>query len=298
MNKNNLYYKKYIKYKSKYLNLSKKNIQNQYAGDLNELNQYLKEASDIFKIVDFYGKKDDIEFFITGSVAVLYYYMDFHKKYYNILSEEEKYFMNSMSDKLIPNDLDFNWLIEDTAGIPIFADISDIIQSRTDKPVVITVGEKFTPESLLTTNPIPLFVPKPLSIRVPEISNVEGLTCEDKTDLLVIGSHYSRIPVPANSIFYKCQDKISKFDKIDFLGINGSLKYTYMMYNKIRVRLPSIRDLFTKYNSHKRERDKDKIYFIKFYYGTIRHIKEKEKEEKEEKEKEKEKIELSEPIVE
>jgi len=108
MNEQNLYLKKYKKYKEKYLNL-KQTIINQRGGNLCGLREYLKEASEIFKIVDEYGRDDGISFFITGSVAVLFYFVDYYTKNAHLLTEGEIKSFNNASKYIVPNDLDIFW---------------------------------------------------------------------------------------------------------------------------------------------------------------------------------------------
>ena len=100
MNKN--YFYKYKKYKLKYQNLLK-----QKAGSIDELRDYLREASEIFQIVNHYGIADGINFFITGSVAVLFYFIDFYDKYSHLLTDSEVKSFNDICKHIKPNDFGY-----------------------------------------------------------------------------------------------------------------------------------------------------------------------------------------------
>lgn len=274
MNKDSLHFYKYKKYKEKYLNLLKQTNLNQHGGDLNELRQCLKEASKIFKIVNEYGEKDGIEFFITGSVAFLFYFVDFYNKNSDSFTEHELKYFNDITKFILPNDLDIFWT--EFLGINyelFYTEVSDFIGKKMKRKIDVTVGEEIS-KPILTepiispekTSILPSsFAPPPLlSLSLDSLRNKKNMTCIGNDDLFVIGSHYSKVPIPNDPTFYKCIDKTSKYNKIDFYKLKTNVKCTNIFYEDSIVRILGINDLIYLYKNSDREKDDIKISILEY----------------------------------
>lgn len=269
MDKENLYFYKYKKYKEKYLNLLKQTTLNQHGGDLNVLRQCLKEASEIFKIVDEYGQKDNVAFFITGSVAFLFYFIDYYNKNSDSFTENELKSFNDVTEVLLPNDLDIFWAELHGSGYELFyTEVSDFINEKMKRKIDVRVGEEISKPILVvsTVTPTkPSFAPPPLFRLSPDVmKNDENLTCVGNDDLFVVGSHYSKIPIPNDPTFYKCIDKTSKYNKIDFDKLKTNVKCTNILYEDSIVRILGINDLIYLYKSSLREKDNIKISILEY----------------------------------
>ena len=263
---NNIYYYKYKKYKLKYKNLVK-----QTGGSLDDLRECLREASKIFQIVDIYGKQDGINFFISGSTAVLYYVIDFYNKYSHTFKEQLVKQYIDICQNLMPNDLDFFW-----AEHPILPSSNyELFNTQVNKILKNSMKEQshsVTPDissmpKISSTRPSCLTISKPLDERD---SNDENLSCIGNEKLFVIGSHYSKIPIPDDSTFFKCDDKISKFKKIDFSVLKSNVNITTIQYEGKDIRILGINDLLQEYKSRRRgEIDKYKIQILDFINKKI-----------------------------
>ena len=270
MNKN--YFYKYKKYKLKYQNLLK-----QKAGSIDELRDYLREASEIFQIVNHYGEEDSIKFFITGSVGVLFYFIDFYDKYSHLLSDSEVKFIDDVCEYIKPNDLDIFWAELPPSSYELFdSKVFDIL-SRTKMDV--RVGQQLSSSDSVKSSETATFRPglisRPASLSGPlslsgspstlkissatRVHNEENLKCIGNNELLVIGSHYSKVPVPDDSTFYKCIDKISRFTKIDFDRFKSNVNTTYITYGGMKIRILGINDLLGAYTTSYRDKDDVKI---------------------------------------
>jgi hypothetical protein len=266
MQTNKNFFYKYQKYKLKYQNLLK-----QKAGSIDELRDCLREASEIFQIVNHYGEEDAIKFFITGSVGVLFYFIDFYDKYSHLLTDSEVKFIDDVCEYIKPNDLDIFWAELSPSSYELFdSKVFDIL-SKTKMDV--RVGQQLSSSDSVKSSESATFRPgpisKPASLHGPPSflkfgsatrdHNEENLKCIGNDELLVIGSHYSKVPVPDDSTFYKCIDKISRFTKIDFDRFRSNVNTTYITYGGMKIRILGINDLLGAYTNSFREKDDVKI---------------------------------------
>jgi len=267
MQTNKNFFYKYQKYKLKYQNLLK-----QKAGSIDELRDCLREASEIFQIVNHYGEEDAIKFFITGSVGVLFYFIDFYDKYFHLLTDSEVKFIDDVCEYIKPNDLDIFWaeLLSQPSYVLFYSKVFDIL-NRTKMNV--RVGQQLSSSDSVKSSEAATFSSgsissheslsgPPPSLKVGSVSrthNEENLKCIGNDELLVIGSHYSKVPVPDDSTFYKCIDKISRFTKIDFDRFRTNVNITYIIYGGIQIRILGINDLLGTYTTSYRDKDDVKI---------------------------------------
>lgn len=279
------YFYKYKKYKNKYLSFI-----NQNGGNFSVLHQYLLEATEIFKNVDEFGEKDGIDFFITGSVAFLFYFIDFYIKNKDHLNDKELKGFNDVALIISPQDLDIFWAEPYGSSYDLFyTEITNFIEEKMKRKIDIRIGEEvresvpvlapplspppiFTPMSLPLSEPSlkpPLPVLSLFSLSEDVLKNKENLTCEGNDELFIIGSHYTKVPIPVNPTFYKCADKPSKYIKIDFDKLKTNVKCTNIIYDGTIVRILGINDLLFSYKSSNRDKDRIKIAVLEFICSKL-----------------------------
>jgi len=136
------------------------------------------------------------------------------------------------------------------------------------KPVPVSATSDGRPPSLTLGRPNLLGISAPAPLSTNKFSgrtrNTEGLVCEDNDDLFVIGSHYSIMPIPDDQKFYKCSDKSSKFNKIDFDKLKTNPKCANIKYGEVDVRILGIIDLLKSYVTIPRKEDIVKIKILKY----------------------------------
>lgn len=138
----------------------------------------------------------------------------------------------------------------------------------TTRKIDVRVGEEISkPLSIpLTVAPEKLsFAPPPLfRLSLDVMKNDENLRCVGNDDFFVVGSHYSKIPIPNDPTFYKYIDKTSKYNKIDFDKLKTNVKCTNILYEDSIVRILGISDLKYLYKNSRREKDNIKISILEY----------------------------------
>ena len=135
-----------------------------------------------------------------------------------------------------------------------------------------SLEEKIKSSEAATFRPGPISRPatlsgSPLTLKISSATrdrNEENLKCIGNDELLVIGSHYSKVPVPDDSTFYKCIDKISRFAKIDFDRFRTNVNVVYIIYGGKEIRILGINDLLSAYTTSHRDKDDVKIGILHF----------------------------------
>ena len=256
------YKMKYLKYKSKYLqnkNITQNLLQNkdnflQKGGNFKKLiRRYITEALCIYNSIVNAEHGENILFYITGSVAVSIYIYEYINGIREI-SDEQMERLKEFYEKVKPNDIDIFWIAEPSSIMPeesLFASL------------IYEIQQKFASIATEVDSSVKIsLVPKPLkfSRKVPK-----GKNCNDiQEELLILNSHYTDIPVDNSTIFYKCNDRESIYDKIDFKRSEDNPSILNLLIFGSNVSILGLSDLIKSYETYSRPTDKIKLIILTF----------------------------------